>query len=196
MARTPPALWPALFNPFGNGFVHMEHLAGNDMQRSRIQLTDDEIKAWPTNVVQLIPAPPTNYLALPLFCLLQCHSLAAYGNFGDGAGIGVYCDLPGSTGDWFELIGWDPGIGVGVLSDLLNAGKALILARKQPSFQGWDPPTYWNLLPAYHTADNYPVFLDGSWWAYFYSAATGDLTGGDPGNILTIDTFYELVPTP
>lgn len=196
MPRTPPALWGPLSNFAGGGLVHNELFPDNEMLRHRIQLDDDAIKAWPEGVIEFLPAPPNNYLALPLFCLFQMKSLAPYGNFADGAGIGVYCDVPGSTSDWFEFIAYDASIFVGMLSDLLNTGRALILARKRPSYQGWDPQTYWNLLPDYNTADSYPVYLNGAWWAYLYSAATGPLTGGHPDNVLTIDTFYELVPTP
>ena len=162
--------------PLGAGTVEVNVL------KTTTTLTDAQVKALPTTSVTVVAASGAGSAILPLFVHLHCAAAADYTNIDAG------CVM--------EL---NNGAGFGTLDQALASSVSGLLAPGDPA----DPlnafvSTTQRQRGATVTAglaniydsdiDNKPLILRVT------NGAAGNFTGGDAANVLTVTTYYVVVP--
>lgn len=147
----------------------------------RTVLTNAQIKALPTTFIPIVPAPGAGRVIIPIQATFQLIWVADYTNIDANA----------------ALIVGIPGVIVLLVPAFENPGGvvSLLLANGAPSmgFSGIQSvidatpnlTMQAGMLPA--SCENVPIEL------ILANAASGNLTGGDPGNSLIVTTFYNVV---
>jgi len=153
------------------------------MLSKTVTLTDDDIKALPTTPFIVVPAPGVGktLMFFGAFKLLGPVPITAYENIDpDGyAGIGFGVDNTYLS----AIVANDSGASLTELNSFLGASAHALMPLDR-QFAPWH-----NAKTNYGNAadyENQPMIF----WCY---SGLGDFTGGDPGNSMTITTFYAVV---
>jgi hypothetical protein len=189
----------------GLDFSH-QHSAGDIMQvdaphtpitgeslilSSIVTLTDEQIKALPSTQVTVIPAQGANMLILPVVMLLHFVGPADYTNITPGSALKL--DLSGA---FVTPLRENTLSGI---SALLAGGGGSDGTLVALSLNTLASSTVTPVAPTAHfhqpAADSgfYDSDLVNKLLRIYIENNSGDLTGGDPANTLTIFTYYILV---
>lgn len=165
------------------------------------RFSDDQIKAWPTTPLEVLPAPGANHVWVVQSCVVMVDSTdAGYTNVSDTAGY-LSLDVLGT-----DYLGNDTTIGLADLDALLTvAGHQLVVLRGSYTTEingtGSPPPlledfqaNQWGVrptvVPSYSDKDDTAVHL------VLANGEDGDLTGGSIYNSMLVRTFAMKVPIP
>lgn len=166
---------PGLSSKYSRG----DHKHGINLFESTIVLTNAQIKALPTTPLVLVAAPGAGIAYVPISINLHSDFTAgAYTNVNADSYLGAY------IGDWFSnFIGNDSSIPITFLSDFLSA---LELYVQLVSYTFSQQIVNWGNL-----AFNFgPNMANNPIGLYFENNGSGNLTGGNAANTLTVTTFY------
>ena len=153
-------------------------------KKATVSLTDAQVKALPTTIVEIVAAPGPGKVLIPTYVLLRLLAAVDYANIDGDAYLKV-----------------DHGLG-GAFVSLLFQASGFVSAFLQPG----DPTDgiHASMLP---TQVKHPVTsMSGADTGFYdsdivnkalamsaYNGASGDFTGGNAANVLTVTVFYATI---
>lgn len=151
----------------------------------RTVLTNAQVLALPTAPTEVVPAPGIGRVIIPVLASFQLVWVANYTNIDATALILIQTTL-------FADVILSPGIQaapfVGV-SSLLASGlpDAIVIANIFQAIDGANNLVSWSVGHFASNMDNQALELS------CINGASGNFTGGDPGNRLIVTVFYNVV---
>lgn len=150
--------------------------------RTKRILTDDQIKALPTTPIDVVPILGANKVIIPLMVSLQLTWVANYTNIDPNSSIRITpSGTPGGGGALLVTGIENPSFAV---SGALAAGYSTFQLM-MPDF-GVDALSTSSMIPGFGLTEVNSLGLK----LWMNNQASGNLTGGDPGNKLIVNTFY------
>lgn len=161
-----------------------QFIAAPEMQVARNVLTDAEIKALPTTSIKLLDRAASGQMIVPIAATLvyRTPNNAGYTNFSANATFSM---------DLFDQLGDFEGV-IPNAASLLGASTGRF-ARLFP-YQAISTAASLGGFGATIAQGVFQLVNDVEIWVFLDNDASGDLTGGDAENTLTIDIVYYTPP--
>ncbi len=149
------------------------------VHKASVLLTNDQVKALPSDPYEMIAAPGSGLAIVPIMALAHLHWVANYTNIAAGATMGFSNDNNG------QLLGIAYQSAVQV-SHLLAGSQNNATLFPQFSYVNADPATTASDLTSAQIENaNLTFYLENSF--------LGELTGGNAGNTLQVVVLYTII---
>lgn len=193
MPRTPEFMWPALFNPYGAGRIHVNTFGGTDLLHRRITLTNAEIIALHNNQVTLVPAPQSDELLVFFRAVIQTNFTAGvYGNVNPDGYMRVDYH---STGSYVPCGSYAPNsssLGAHYFDRLMTRTQQCAQLIPLTAYQDGARLDDWSVIAGGLNSSSVPLPKGYEIVFALDNAGAGAFTGGNPANKMYIDVWYDV----